>query len=160
MMASDFQAFRAALERTAAAYGKALPADVTGTYFDDLLTYPLAAVLGALDKARQSGKFFPRVSTLRELCTSDASVSIQTDVPMWVNHDEERYWCSVCADTGFTRGLTCAGDGACKLGHCGREGHNQEPHAFTRRCTCRAHNPVLRRQREIVAARTARTETV
>lgn len=158
MTRDDFAAFKAALERTAAAYGKALPTDLVSTYYGDLEGFPLAAVLAALDKARHVGKFFPRVATLRELCATDSAVAVATDIPAWVNHDEGAYWCKDCDDTGFVRRLTCAGDGACHIAGCGRQGHVNEPHDYTRMCRCRGENPVLRRQRELMAARTAKTE--
>ena len=150
MTRDDVATFRDHLERTALAYGKALPTDMVSLYFDDLAAYPLTAVVAAIDKARQSGKFFPRVATLRELCETDSAVAVATDVPGWVNHDTGMYFCSGCSDTGFVRGLECQGDGACKIGGCGREAHINEPHAYTRKCACRATNPVLVRQRELM----------
>ena len=158
MTRDDFAAFKAAIERTGTAFSKALPSDLVSTYYRDLDAYPLPAVLAALDKARQSGKFFPRVATLRELCQSDSAVTVGTDVPGWVNHDEGIYFCSGCADTGFVRGLTCQGDGTCHIGGCGREGHATDVHGYTRRCDCRPTNPVLRRQRELLAQRIAKVE--
>ena len=158
MTTNDLAAFRSALERTAAAYSKALPSDLTSTYFDDLEAYPLAAVLAALDKARQSGKFFPRVATLRELCASDSRVMVPTDIPPWVNHSEGIYFCSACNDTGFLRGLECAGTGTCHIGHCGVPGYANHPHGYTRFCSCRSTNPILRRQRELLTQRTARLD--
>ena len=158
MSRDDFAPFRLALERTAAAYGKPLATDLTSTYFDDLEAYPLPAVLAALDKARHTGKFFPRVATLRELCATHPAVLVVTDVPPWVNHDTGTYFCSNCADTGFLRGLACDGDGRCHLGGCGREGHVNEPHGYTRACSCRPTNPLLRRQREILTQRLARVD--
>lgn len=158
MTTDDFAAFRVALERTAASYGKAVTSDLTSTYFNDLDRFPLPAVVAAIDKARQTGKFFPRVATLRELCATDSAIVVGTDVPSWVNHDEGAYFCSTCDDTGFVRRLTCDGAGQCRIAGCGRHGHPNEPHGYTRKCSCRGTNPVLMRQRELVAQRQARTE--
>lgn len=158
MTEADLSPFRASLERTAATYGKALPAEMSSTYFSDLKMFPLAAVLAAIDKARQTGKFFPRVATLRELCATDSSVAIPTDIPSWVNHDEAKYYCQNCDDTGYVRRLECGGTGDCHIKGCGLEGRLNEPHPYTRACRCRSENPILRRQRELAAARTARTE--
>lgn len=155
MTAADFRDFRAAIERTAAAFGKALPETLTGTYFDDLGAYPLTAVLAALDKARREMRFFPRVSSLRELCETDSAVVVPTAVPEWIDHDHGRYWCEGCQDTGYARGLECPGDGTCHLGSCGRDGHNKDPHPYTRACSCRPTNPILIRQREMSRQRRA-----
>ena len=158
MTRDDFAAFRMALERTGAAYSKAVPNDLAQTYFADLEAYPLQAALAAIDKARQGGKFFPRVATLRELCQSDSAVVVATEVPSWINHDEGVYFCKDCDDTGLTRRLSCEGDGGCRIAGCGRPGHMNQPHGYTRACACRATNPVLRRQRELVAQRQPRTD--
>lgn len=158
MTRDDFAAFKAGMERSGLAFGKALPGDLVSTYYRDLDAYPLPAVLAALDKARQTGKFFPRVATIRELCQSDSAVAVATDIPSWVNHDEGKYWCASCDDTGFVRRLECLGNGGCRLSGCGQTGHRNEPHPYTRMCSCRGTNPILRRQRELVAQRTARTE--
>lgn len=158
MTDTDFQTFRTSLERTAAAYGKALDSGLAATYFGDLDAYPLPAVLAALDKARQSGKFFPRVATLRELCQSDSAVTVATMVPPWVNHNEGAYFCDRCDDTGFVRRLECLGNGGCHIANCGREGYPANPHTYTRACGCRATNPVLRRQRELLAQRIAKVD--
>lgn len=158
MTRDDFAPFRTALERTGAAYGKPVPADLSGMYFDDLARFPLAAALAAIDKARQTSKFFPRVATLRELCATDSAVAVATDVPGWVNHDAGQFFCTSCDDTGFVRRLACAGDGKCRIAGCGREGHANAPHDYTRLCPCRGTNPILLRQRELIAQRTTRTE--
>lgn len=158
MTDADFQSFREGMERTAAAYSKPLASDLCATYFGDLDAFPLPAVLAALDKARRTGKFFPRVATLRELCATDSAVVVGTDIPSWVNHDEGAYWCKDCDDTGYVRRLECPGDGSCHIGGCGKAGHTVYAHGYTRACRCRASNPILRRQRELVAQRTAKTE--
>jgi hypothetical protein len=67
-----------------------------------------------------------------------------------VRHDDPVYHCARCEDTGFVRGLDCPGDGRCAVGHCGQPGHVSYAHSYTRRCHCRATNPVLVRQREIL----------
>ena len=158
MTDNDFAAFRLSLERTSEAFGKPLGGNLAALYFGDLKAYPLPAVQSALDKARQSSRYFPRISFLRELCQSDSAVRVNTDVPSWVNHNEGVYFCEACDDTGYVRRLECAGDGRCQVGHCGREGYPANPHDYTRACDCRGANPVLRRQREMVAERTAHQE--
>lgn len=155
MTADDLGAFRAGLERTASAFGKALSNDLVATFFADLSGYPLTAVLGAIDKARRDGRFFPRVSMLRELCETDSAIVVPTFVPEWIDHDHGRYWCEGCQDTGYVRKLECPGDGACHLGSCGRDGYNKDPHPYTRPCSCRPTNPILIRQREMSRQRRA-----
>jgi hypothetical protein len=158
MTQADFATFKTALDRTAMAYSKALPTDLAATYFGDLDTYPLQAVLAAIEKARREGKFFPRVATLRELCATHSQVLVTTDVPAFVNHDQGVYFCQDCADTGFVRGLLCDGDGRCHIGGCGKAGHTVYAHVFTRFCSCRGTNPVLLRQSELIAQRTAKVD--
>ena len=75
-----------------------------------------------------------------------------------MQHDEPAYACVSCEDTGFVRGLECPGDGRCQCGRCGRPMGSITPHGYTRKCSCRATNPVLLRQRELIAARTVRSE--
>jgi hypothetical protein len=158
MTRDDFPAFRTGMDQTGLAYGKALPVDLVQTYFNDLEAYSLGAVLAAIDKARRTGKFFPRVATLRELCATDSQLLTVTDIPPWVNHDEGVYFCSTCDDTGFVRGLECRGDGLCRIGNCGKPAYPNQPHDFTRCCSCRPTNPFLRRLRELQTQRMARTE--
>ena len=158
MTRDDFPAFRTGMDQTGLAYGKALPVDLVQTYFADLEAYPLGAVLAAIDKARRTGKFFPRVATLRELCATDSAVRVETSVPSWVNHDTGAYFCATCDDTGYVRRLECGGDGACHIGGCGKAGHTVYAHSYTYACGCRGTNPILLRQRELIAQRTAKVE--
>jgi hypothetical protein len=62
------------------------------------------------------------------------------------------YHCTACEDTGFVRGLDCPGDGRCAVAHCGQPGHVSYAHGYTRRCHCRASNPVLIKGRETLRA--------
>lgn len=67
-----------------------------------------------------------------------------------MRHDDPVYHCTSCEDTGFTRGLSCPGDGRCAVGRCGQPGHVSYAHDYTRRCHCRATNPVLVAQRALL----------
>lgn len=65
--------------------------------------------------------------------------------------DEVHAHCTACEDTGFTRDLTCPGDGRCHVGNCGHQSQSG-PHDYTRKCFCRATNPVLMKQREYLVS--------
>lgn len=65
-----------------------------------------------------------------------------------MRHDDPVYHCTACEDTGFVRELECPGDGRCSVGQCGRPGHVSYAHPYTRKCHCRATNPVLVKARE------------
>lgn len=65
-----------------------------------------------------------------------------------MRHADPVYHCTRCEDTGFVRDMECPGDGRCAVGHCGQPGHVSYAHGYTRKCHCRADNPVLKAQRD------------
>ena len=111
----------------------------------------LPVVERAFDVVRQSSHFWPKPAALLGACRDLAQRDALTggvNVPEYVDHQAGVYFCSVCQDTGFERGLVCDGSGVCHLKGCGALGSAVESHPFTRRCACRASNPVLQRERD------------
>jgi hypothetical protein len=153
MTGHDMPAFKLALHRLGRSLGRAVSEELTEDYFNDLLEFSWPIVEAAMEDVRKTARFWPRPAILREACLKPMRSEPFTQLPTNVNHAEERYACDVCQDTGFERELTCDGNGACRVGHCGAKGYANLPHDFTRRCGCRATNPILVRERERSAAR-------
>jgi hypothetical protein len=143
---SQFGNFAEALRTLARRLGrKDVDTETATEAFEDLRSFPWPVVTAALETLRKTSRFFPRPQQLIDAC-HDASREYHSKAfvkPDNVNHEAGQYACDVCQDTGFERGLECDGTGVCHVGHCGHEGHVNQPHAFTRRCACRPTNPVL-----------------
>ena len=153
MSPSDLPTFRDALHRLGRVFSRAVSEELVEDYFQDLKEFDWRLVEAAIEETRKTAKFWPRPAVLREACLTPMRSEPFTSMPAYVNHTEERYACDVCQDTGFERGLSCEGNGTCHVGHCGAQGYVNAAHDFTRRCRCRATNPVLVRERERSAAR-------
>lgn len=157
MIPEDHDRFCAAYRQLAVSLSAKPPAHeaVQAAYYD-ACPFPLAAVEDALEVLRKTSRFMPRPVQFIGACQDAARrhASNGGDVPPWVNHDEARYFCTVCDDTGFERRLACDGSGVCRIGRCGKElDADKQPlpspaHPFTRRCSCRATNPVLAKDRD------------
>jgi hypothetical protein len=165
MTQTDYGDFAASLHRLGRAFSKPVEAEMIQDYFDDLKGYSLGLVEEALTHVRQTSRFWPRPVVILDACieASRARASRSDAVPATVNHDDDRYACDVCLDTGFERKLECDGTGVCRIDACANawavytQARSANPvadidrpyaHAFTRRCVCRATNPVLVRERE------------
>jgi len=157
MTQDDYADFSQAYTRMATSLSTKPPTtDAITTAYADASAFPLPVVLGALDKIRTTSRFMPRPVQLIDAC-HDAARSHASNggyVPEWVNHNEDRYFCTVCQDTGFERDLECDGTGYCRIGRCGQNEDadhvkiQNDPHLFTRRCACRPTNPVLAQFRD------------
>jgi hypothetical protein len=157
MTGADRVVFDAAYRKLAASLSAKPPAPelIEAAYYD-ACPFPLVAVEAALESLRTSSRFMPRPVQLIGACQDAARrhASNGGDIPAFVDHQREAFYCQVCRDTGFERGLECNGTGLCQIGRCGREEddkHNRipnDPHPFTRRCGCRATNPVLAKERD------------
>jgi hypothetical protein len=155
---NDYPAFKAALVRLGRVMSHPTSEDVVQDYFSDLQEFPLENVGLALDHVRKTSKFWPKPSVIREACLLVPGVTHITGVPSWVDPVAEKYFCGTCDDTGFVRGLSCAGDGTCHIGHCGQMAGRVFEHTYTRRCGCVATNPVLMRERDLQRQRMAPTQ--
>ena len=82
-------------------------------------------------------------------------VASVTAVPNWVDPVGGRFFCGTCEDSGFVQGLTCAGNGACHIGHCGQFDNQQYAHSYARRCGCVTTNPVMMADRDKARQRNA-----
>jgi hypothetical protein len=124
--------------------------DALEAAYYDAAHFPLVVVEAALEALRTTSRFMPRPVQLIGACQEQARrhASHGGSIPPWVNHDEARYFCDVCDDTGFERRLECPGTGVCRITGCGAEGHRNGPHTFTRPCHCRTTNPVLAVERD------------
>lgn len=152
MTDADLDTFSAAYKRLGSRLGKAPDGAAIMDAFRDVAQHPLAVVEAALEQLGRSCRFMPRPVQLIEAC-GDAARGHATEggsIPPWVNHDQGSYFCATCQDTGFVRELTCDGDGRCRIFGCGQPGHANEPHDYTRKCSCRPTNPVLERDRNIL----------
>jgi len=151
---TDGPAFSAALKRLGRAFGKDLDAELVGDYWDDLKGYSWPLVERALSQVRQSSRYWPRPVVILDACIEEARKGGHYTTAMPVDTKDEHgnpvrvYACDVCEDTGFERGLVCDGYGVCHIRGCSDQGSEHEPHGFTRRCACRATNPVLMRERD------------
>ena len=157
MIGPDRDAFGVSYRKLAARLNaKPLTDDAVNEAYLDCAHWPLEVVDQALEALRTSSRFMPRPVQLIGACQDAARrhASNGGSVPDWVNHDERRYFCDVCDDTGFERRLECDGTGVCHVGRCGQNedaDHHKirnDPHPFTRRCGCRATNPVLAKERD------------
>ncbi len=121
-------------------------------YVNGLRDLELATLREAMADCQASMQFFPKIADLR-----DAEFGVRA------RRDEQRlrllpaagtvqlsYHCGSCEDTGFDRGLSCPGDGTCKIGKCGQTPLTSYPHQYTRKCFCRATNPKLEAQRAVM----------
>jgi hypothetical protein len=151
----DMPAFSASLKRLGRVMSRVVADDLVEDYFVDLKEFPLDTVDRALDHVRKSARFWPRPGVIREACLLVPGVRSATCIPSWVDPVAEAYFCSDCSDSGFVRGLECAGDGRCHVGHCGQQVGQTGPHPYIRRCGCVRTNPVLMRERDIQRQRTA-----
>lgn len=146
MDSNRFADFADALRRLGHRLGKKdVDTDAVTEAFEDLRSFEWQVVVDAIETLRKTSRFFPRPQQLIDACheASRAYHSKAFVPPADVDHRAGRYACNVCEDTGFERGLECDGSGACHIGACGKEGGSNTPHPFTRRCGCRATNPVL-----------------
>jgi hypothetical protein len=140
--------------RLAQAMSKRIDADLINAYFDDCKGYSITIVEQALGHVRQTARFWPRPVVILDACVEQAREGRHYAGAMPVDGVDAHgipiraYACSVCEDTGFERGLLCNGHGLCRLKGCKDVGAEHEPHQFTRRCACRATNPVLMRERD------------
>ena len=152
MTDADLDAFGAAYRRLGTRLGKAVDGAALMESFRDVREHPLAVVEAALEHLGRSCRFMPRPVQVIEACQDQARGRAVDGggVPPWVNHNEEVYFCAPCQDTGFLRALWCDGDGRCHIPSCGQQGMANAPHGYTRKCDCRATNPVLERQRNIL----------
>lgn len=148
MTAMDMPVFSASLKQLGRIMSRVVGDALVEDYYADLKEFPLDAVQKAIEHVRKNARFWPRPSALREACLLVPGIATVTAIPHWVDHAAERYFCGVCADSGFARGLECPGDGRCRVGHCGQEGHSTYAHAYTRRCGCVYTNPVLMAERD------------
>jgi len=149
----DMPAFKTALYRLGRVMNHPVSEALVEDYFGDLREFQWPTVQVAIEDVRKTARYWPRPVVLRDACLKPMGSEPATPMPAYVNHAEERFACDVCQDTGFERALACDGNGACRVGHCGAAGYMNAPHDFTRRCRCRATNPVLVRERERSAAR-------
>ncbi len=149
MTDADLAVFSDGLHRLGRAFGKSVDGELTRDYFDDLRGYSWPLIERALVTVRQKARFWPRPVVILDACMEAARYDAHrgSGVPANVNHDEGRYACEVCEDSGFERALTCPGTGVCSLKGCGVQGASRKPHPFTRHCRCRATNPVLVNER-------------
>ena len=151
MTAADFERFGLAVRRLARSFNKPVESALVEDWFADLKGFSIGLVERAFDVVRQSSHFWPKPAALLGACRDLAQRDALTggvNVPEYVDHQAGVYFCSVCQDAGFERGLVCDGSGVCHLKGCGALGSAVESHPFTRRCACRASNPVLQRERD------------
>ena len=154
MTQTDAIIFTESLRRLGRAFNKPVDAELAGDYFEDLKGYTLGLVEQALTQVRQTQRFWPKPVVILDACIELARKGHHYATAMPVETKDEQgnpvraYACSVCEDTGFERGLICNGYGVCHLKGCNDAGTEHDPHQFTRRCACRASNPVLQRERD------------
>lgn len=151
MTETDLDAFSVAYKHLGAVMGKTIDSDLLMDAFRDTREFPLGLVEQALEDLRRSCRYFPRPAQIIAACRERAHVdSIDGGtIPSWVDHQGEqpKYFCDECQDTGFVLGLACDGYGSCQTPGCGKEARRGDPHTYTRKCACRATNPVLAYER-------------
>ena len=153
MTEDDKRPFFSELKRMGLAFSRDdVDAPLASVYFDALADLEWRTVQVAMRDCIESMSWFPKPADIR-----DAEVGVR------VREDQAHHkrliahaptgresHCTNCEDTGFVRGLSCPGDGRCSVGHCGHPDYASGPHDYTRKCHCRATNPVLVAQRDIL----------
>jgi hypothetical protein len=154
MTEGDLDRFSVAYRRLGSALlaqGKTITTEMLMEAFTDTRGFSLETVEAALDTLRRTVRFFPRPAQLLEACRDAAHVGSldHGGIPSWVDPlgNPPRYFCDACQDTGFVLYQTCAGHGACGVPGCGKAARTAGEHPYTKKCTCRAQNPVLAYER-------------
>lgn len=160
MTEDDKRPFFAELKRMGLAFSRDdVDAPLAAVYFDALADLDWRTVQIAMRDCVESMSWLPRPADIR-----DAEVGVRmreqtTQQKQLIARapDMGAYFCTACTDTGFVRDLDCPGDGRCHVAHCGQPGHASYAHSYTRKCHCRATNPVLVKARETLRALATRT---
>lgn len=142
MTPSDLLQFSDKIQRLAKVFNHDLNAETIQDYFEDLKEFSWPTVDRALGYARKGSKYWPKPAHLREYCLFSPHVASDVEIPSWVDHNAEIYFCKDCSDTGFIP-KHCDGTGRCGIGHCGKQYSDGHTHDYVSKCHCRATNPIL-----------------
>ena len=160
MTNSDKRPFFDALKRMGFAFSRDdIDAPFASVYFDALRDLEWPNVQAAMRDCVEAMSWFPKPHDIRDAEVGVRAKADEARTKRLLAHlpDGRDMYCHACEDTGVVRGLECPGDGRCNVGHCGHPDYPSTAHTYTRKCQCRATNPVLQQQREFLRthARTA-----